>query len=124
MEARDRRYNLALFAAAVVAWLAVAIVLLTQDPRTDPGIRYVGAGLIGLAFALMTAPLFWLFAFARQRRIAYRGDWPRALRRGAWVGGYAGLVTALRLEGLFQLPIALFLAALIVVAEVSLSGRR
>lgn len=124
MEARDRRYNLALFAAAVLAWIGVAVVVLTQDPRTDPGVRYLGAGLIAIAVALTTAPLFWLLAFARQRRIAYLGDWPRALRRGAWVGGYIGLVAALRLEGLFQLPIALFVAALVIVAEVSLSGRR
>ena len=124
MEARDRRYNLALFAAAAAAWIGVAIVLLTQDPRADPAIRYLGAGLIGVAFALTTVPLFWLLAFARQRRIAYLGDWPRALRRGAWVGGYIGLIAALRLEDLFQLPIALFVAALVVVAEVSLSGRR
>ncbi|MBI3751807.1 MAG: hypothetical protein HY263_09170 [Chloroflexi bacterium] len=124
MEARDRRYNLALFAAAVAVWIGVAIVVLSQDPRTDPGIRYLAAALIGAAFGLTTAPLFWLLSFARQRRIAYRGDWPRALRRGGWVGGFVGLITALRLEDLFQLPIALFLAALIVVAEVSLSGRR
>lgn len=124
MEARDRRYNLALFGAAVAAWIGVAAFLMTQDPRTDLGIRYLGAGLIGVAFALTTAPLFWLLAFARQRRIAYHGDWPRALRRGTWVGGYVGVITALRLEDLFQLPIGLFLAALIVVAEVSLSGRR
>lgn len=124
MEARDRRYNLVLFAAAVAAWVGVAIVLLTQDPRADPGIRYLGAGLIGLAVALTSAPLLWLLAFARQRRIAYRGDWPRALRRGAWIGGYVGVITVLRLEDLFELPIALFLAALIIVAEVSLSGRR
>ena len=81
MEARDRRWALALFAAAFVAWIAVAVVVLRLDPRADPGTRYLGAGLIGLAFALTTAPLFWLVAFARQRRIAYRGDWPRALRR-------------------------------------------
>jgi hypothetical protein len=124
MDGRDRRRNLVLFGAAAVAWIAVAIVLLALDPRGDPGIRYLGAALIGLAFGLTTAPLFWLLAYARQRRIAYRGDWARALRRGAWVAGLVGMVVVLRLGGLFQLPIGLFLAALVVVAEVSLSARR
>jgi hypothetical protein len=124
MEARDRQLTLALFGAGLVAWLAVAAVLLTLDPRSGIGVRYLGAGLIGLAFGLTAAPLFWLASFARQRRIAYRGDWPRALRRGAWVGGVAAVVVLLQLEGLFQLPIGLFLVALVVVAEVSLSARR
>jgi hypothetical protein len=123
MEARDRRRNLILFGAAVLAWLAVAGVLIDLDPRTDPGTRYLGAGLIGVALGLTTAPLFWLLSYARQRRIAYRGDWVRALRRGAWVAGVAGVVVLLRLEDLFQLPIGLFLAALAIVAEVSLSAR-
>jgi hypothetical protein len=124
MEARDRTRALALFGAALVAWLAVAAVLLTLDPRSDPGIRYLGAGLIGLAFALTTAPLFWLVTFARQRRIAFRGGWPTALRRGAWVGALVGVIVLLRAEGLFEPQIGLFLAALVVVAEVSLSARR
>ena len=123
MEARDRRLNVALFAGAVVAWIAVGAVLVSMDPREDLGTRYLGAGLLGVAFGLTTAPLFWLLAYARQRRIAYRGDWTRALRRGAWVAGLVGLVVFLRLEDLFQLPIGLFLAALVVVAEVSLSAR-
>jgi hypothetical protein len=124
MEGRDRRRVLVLVAGAVLAWLAVAAALATLDPRTDVGIRYLGAGLIGLAFAATTAPLFWLVSFARHRRIAYRGGWPRALRRGAWVGGLTAVIVLLRLEGAFELPIALFLAALVVVAEVSLSARR
>lgn len=124
MEARDRRRALALFAAAFLAWLAVAAILSTLDPRANPGVRYAGAGAIGLAFALTTAPLFWLVAFAGQRRIAYRGDWLRALRRGAWVGALVGVIALLRIEGLFELPIGLFLAALAIVAEVTLSARR
>jgi hypothetical protein len=124
MEARDRRANLALFGGAAVAWLAVGIVVLTLDPRSDPAVRNLGAIAIGLAFGLTTAPLFWLGGFARQHRIAFRGDWARALRRAAWVAGLAALVVWLRLEGLFQPPIGLFLAALAVVAEVSLSTRR
>ena len=124
MEVRDRRANLALVAAAVIAWLGVAGVVLTLDPRSEPGVPYLGATAIGLAVGLTTAPLFWLVGFARQRRIAYRGDWVRALRRGGWVGGIVGVLVLLRLEGLFQVPIALFLAALAVVAEVTLSPRR
>ena len=123
MEARDRRLNLILFGAALLAWLGVAAVLLTLDPRSEVRIRYLGAGLIGLASALTTAPLFWLVSFGRQRRIAYRGDWSRALRRGAWVGGLVAVLVLLRLEDLFQLPIAIFLAALVLVAEVTLSAR-
>jgi hypothetical protein len=123
MEARDRLLNLVLFGGAVLAWIAVGAVFVSLDPRSDSGVRYLGAGLLGLAFGLSTAPLFWLLVYARQRRIAYRGDWARALRRGAWVAGLVGAVVFLRLEDLFQLPIGLFLAALVVVAEVSLSAR-
>lgn len=124
MEARDRRANLGLFVAAAVAWLAVAVVLLTQDPLADVGVRYAGAALIGLALGLTTTPLWWLAGFARQRRIAFRGDWGRAVRRGAWVAGVSGLIVLLRLEGLFQPQVGLFVIALAIVAEVSLSTRR
>lgn len=124
MERRDRWACLALLLAGLLAWLGVAVVLLTQDPGTSAGIRYTGAGLIGLATGLTAAPTFWLVAFALQRRISFRGDWLRAARRGAWVGGVVGLVVVLRVEGLFQPQIGLFVAALAIVAEVSLSARR
>jgi hypothetical protein len=124
MEARDRRASLALFGAAAVAWLAVWIVLVSFDPRSDPLVRYVGAALIGTAFGVTTAPLFWLFGFARQRRIAFRGDWLRAARRAGWVAGVVAIIVLLRLEGLFQPQIGLFLGALAIVAEVTLSARR
>ena len=123
MEARDRRANLALIGAAVIAWLGVAAVILSLDPRTDLSIGYLGAAVIGLAVGLTSAPLFWLVSFARQRRIAYRGDWGRALRRGAWTAGLVAVAVLLRVEGLFQLPIVLFLVALVVVAEITVSAR-
>ena len=124
MEVRDRRASVALFGLAVLAWVAVAGVLVTLDPRSDPAVRYGGATLIGAAAGLTAAPLFWLAGFARQGRISFRGDWARAARRAAWVGGVIGLIVLLRLEGLFQPQIALFVIALAVVAEVSLSARR
>jgi len=124
MEHRDRLANLGLLGAAAVAWLLVWLVVTTRDPQIDSGAGLVGAGLIGLAFGLTAAPLFWLAGFARNRRIAYRGDWIRAVRRGGWVGVVVAVLVVLRIQDLFQLPIALFILALVVVAEISLSGER
>jgi hypothetical protein len=124
MESRDRLANLGLLGAAAVAWLLVWLVVTTRDPVADPTAGPVGAALIGLALGLTTAPLFWLAGFARNRRIAYRGDWVRALRRGAWVGVVGAVLVILRIQDLFQLPIALFILVLVVVAELSLSGER
>ncbi len=57
-------------------------------------------------------------------RIAYRGDWVRAARRGAWLGLLVAVIVVLRLVDAFQLAIVLFLAAIFVVAEVTLSAER
>ena len=124
MESRDRLTNFGFFAAAVFAWILVAIVLTTRDPRIDTGAGYVGALLIGLAFGLTTVPVFWLAVFRRHRRIAYRGDWLRASRRGAWVAVVVAVFVVLRLLGAFQPPIALFILALVTVAEATLSVER
>jgi hypothetical protein len=124
MEARDRLANLAFFAAAGAVWILVALVVTTRDPRIDSGAGYVGALLIGLALGLTTIPLFWLAIFGRHRRIAYRGDWTRAIRRGSWVAVVAALFVILRLQQVFQPPIALFILALVVVAEATLSVER
>lgn len=124
MEARDRMANLGLFGAAAAVWLLVGLVVTTRDPRLDSGIGFLGAGLMGLALALTTIPLFWLVVFARNRRIAFKGDWVRALRRGAWVGVVVGLLVVFRLQGLFEPAIALFVIAMVVVAEFTLSVER
>jgi hypothetical protein len=124
MESRDRLANLALFAAAGIVWILVGFVVTSRDPVVDPGAGFLGAALIGLAVALTTMPLFWLVVFARHRRIAYRGDWLRAVRRGAWVGIVVFVLVVLRLQGLFQLPVALFILAMVVVAEAALSAER
>jgi hypothetical protein len=124
MEPRDRLANLALFAAAAVVWILVGLVVTTRDPRVDQGAGFLGAALIGLAVGLTSMPLFWLSVFARHRRIAYRGDWVRAIRRGAWVGVVVVVLVVLRLQGLFQVPVALFILAMVVVAEAALSAER
>ncbi len=124
MEARDRLANLGFLAGAGVVWILVALVLTTRDPRIDVAAGYVGALLIGLALGLTAVPLFWLAIFARHRRIAYRGDWTRAIRRGGWVVAVAAVFVVLRLQQVFQPPIALFILALVLLAEVTLSVER
>lgn len=124
MEARDRAANLALLAAAAAVWVLVGLVVTTRDPQIDPGAGFLGAVLIGLALALTFAPLLWLSVFGRHRRIAYQGDWLRAARRAAWIGIVAAVLVVLRLQGLLELPIALFMIALVLVAEATLSAER
>ena len=128
MQPRDRRFNLVLFGLALAAWAAVAVIALNVDPLATPGAGFVGAGALGTAAGLTAAPLFWLVGFARQRRIAYRGDWVKAVRRGAWVGVLVAVFVVMRLNGVFQPQIGLFLLALALVAEVTLTsgstGRR
>ncbi|HEY4945086.1 MAG TPA: hypothetical protein VIH94_02955 [Candidatus Limnocylindrales bacterium] len=124
MEARDRLANLGVFAAAAASWALVGLLVLTRDPRADPAAGIVGAALMGLASGLTTVPLFWLAAFGRHRRIAYRGDWFRAARRALWVGLIVGLFVALRLQAILSLPIAVFVVVLVVFAELTLSIER
>jgi hypothetical protein len=124
MEPRDRLANLAVFGAAALVWILVGLVVTTRDPRVDSGAGFLGAGLIGIAVGLTTIPLFWLSVFARHRRIAYRGDWMRAARRGAWVAVVVAVLVVLRLQNLFQPQVALFILAMVFVAEATLSVER
>ena len=124
MEARDRTANLAFFGAAGVVWVLVGLVVTTRDPLVDRSAGIVGAVLIGLAVALTLIPIMWLTVFGRHRQIAYQGDWLRAIRRGAWVGIVVAILVILRLQGLLELPIALFMIALVLVAEATLSAER
>jgi hypothetical protein len=124
MEARDRLTNLGFFAGAGIVWILVALVVTTRDPRLDPTAGYVGALLIGLAVGLTVVPLFWLGIFARHRRIAYRGDWTRAIRRGGWVAVVTAVFVILRLQQAFVPALALFILALVVLAEAVLTVER
>jgi hypothetical protein len=73
---------------------------------------------------LTATPIAWLVIFGRHRRIAYRGDWTRAARRGGWLGLVVAIFIVLRLQGALELPIALFILALVAVAEATLSAER
>lgn len=124
MEGRDRLVNLAIFGAAAVVWVLVALIVTTRDPVADPVAGFIGAALIGLAVGLTATPIAWLVVFGRHRRIAYRGDWTRAARRGGWIGLIVAIFIVLRLQGALELPIALFILALATVAEATLSAER
>jgi len=124
MEPRDRLANLGLLAAGAIVFILVTLVFQTRDPAIDAGAGYLGALLLGLMLGLWTTSLFWLAVFARHRRIAYRGDWTRAARRGGWVFLVVALFVVLRLNQVFQPPIALFVLALVAVAEATLSVER
>ena len=124
MEPRDRLANLGFFGAAAIVWILVGLVITTRDPVADPGAGFIGAALIGLAIALTLVPLIWLAVFSRHRMIAFRGDWLRAIRRSAWVGIVVTVLIILRVQGLLELPIALFMMALAFIAEATISAER
>ncbi len=123
MSGRDRAANLGLLALAGLAWVVAALLLSTRYPDS-PLVQIGGAGLIGLALGLTGAPLAWLAAFALHRGIAYRGDWRKAVRRGAWVGLLAAFFLVLREQGAFSLPVALFVCAMALFVEAGLSVER
>ncbi len=124
METRDRLANVGILGLALVAWGVVVLLVLNRDPREDPVAGLLGAIAMGTAVGLMATPLFWLAAFAGHRRIAYRGDWLRAGRRGLWAGLVVGLLVELRVLAVFSIPIALFIVVLVVFAELTLSIER
>ena len=124
MDLRDRTANYVFGLLAIGAWAAVYLVLTTTYPRENPSNGLVGAGVIGLACGVTSVPLLWLAAFARHRRIAFRGDWSRAIRRGAWVAMVVAILVALRVQSVLSLPIAVFVVALVVLAEITLSAER
>jgi len=124
VESRDRLLNLALFGAAVAAWVLAGVLGLRYSPKGDPSVQFLGAALIGIAAGLTATPLLWLAGLARHRRIAYRGDWFRATRRGLWIGLLAALYVVLRAQDAFSLPLLLFVVVLVLIVELSLSVER
>ena len=124
MYARDRIFNLGLLGAALAAWIVVIVFVTTRSPAGDVAVAMLGAVLIGTAFALTTMPLFWLAAFQRRKRIAYHGDWLRAVRRGIEVGLVVTFVVILRSQDAFSWPLAAFVTTMVVFVEISLSVER
>jgi hypothetical protein len=116
--------NLGLFALAVAAWVGVAVVLVDFDPRANAAVLLGGALLIGAAVGLTLVPLLWLIGFAAQGRVGFPGDWLRAVRRAALAGIIVMLFVVLQGEHALNVPLALFVAAMALLVELTLSLRR
>ena len=116
-------------AAFVVMALASAGVLLLfvqnacasdlpSRPCPEAGLnRAVVVTLVGLTAALAVTPFAFLGEFAARRRIAYRGSWGRAMRRGLLVGLGLAALAGLRVGGALTVPAALFVLILAGLAE-------
>lgn len=124
MNSRDRQVNAGLLVAAAVTWAALVYVLVTFSPVGNAAVLLAGALLMGMAVALTLVPLLWLAGFARNRSIAYRGDWWRAARRGLLAGFVVALFVLLRGQDELSLPLAVFILAMAALAEVTLTLRR
>jgi hypothetical protein len=120
----DRLANVGLLALGLAAWTGVIAVLVGFDPRANAQVLLAGALLLGFAAATTIVPLLWLAGFARQGRIAYRGDWWRAARRAALIGLVVAIFVVLRGVEALNLPLALFIVAMAALVELTLSLRR
>lgn len=107
-----------------MAWVVVVGFFVTRSPVGDVGVQVLGGVIVGVGVALAGIPLFWLTVFGRHGRIAYRGDWTKAIRRGAVAGFVAALFVVLRSQGAFSWPLALFVVVMAVFIEIGLSAAR
>jgi hypothetical protein len=105
-------------AAALLAWLIVAVIFTTVSPVGDSGAQLMGAVALGVAVALALWPLLW---------------WPSRGSPGSLVtagrrSGLAGLVTSilvvLRAIDVVDVPVVLFLVIGAILVEAAFSLRR
>ena len=123
MNRADRLLNVSLFATAIAAWLAVAYVFVNHFPTENATALLAGTLFLAAAIGLTAAPLFWSGSFVLANRIAYRGSWWRAGRRAALCGLVVALFVLMRGQGVFSVPLALFVVAMAVLVELTLSLR-
>jgi len=124
MLVRDRITGFLLLLLAVGSWVAVAWLLLNRSPVGQPLVQLAGAVAIGTAIGISVWPLLWLLGYARQRTIAYRGDWSRAGRRALIVGLTVSVLIMLRGQAMLSVPLAAFVIVLAILVEAVFSLRR
>jgi hypothetical protein len=102
-----------------VAFASVACPVETETqpcPTAGPNLA-IGVALAGVSVAALVTPFAFLGEFLARRRIAYRGAWPRAARRGAIAGLVIATLAGLRLGGALSVPVALFVLLVAGAAE-------
>lgn len=123
---RESRLAVAAFVLLAVA-AAAALVAFTQSscatdlpgqPCAEAGFnRAVVVALVGLVTFLAVTPFAFLAEFAVRRRIAYRGSWGRALRRGLLAGLVVAAMAGLRVGAALSVPAALFVLVMAALVE-------
>lgn len=108
-----------LFAVVLVAFAGNSCATdLPSRPCPEAGRnRGVVVALLGLGSWLLIVPFAFLSEFAMRRRIAYRGMWGRAVRRGFLVAVAVASLAGLRLGGALSVPALLFVVIMIGLVE-------
>jgi len=122
------RHRTVVAALALSAVLAVLVLVVfagnscpsrtanTSCPQAGMN-RIVVVGLAALAVTLTVTPFAFLAEFVVRRRIAYRGGWFRAARRGVLSGAVVAALAALRIGGALTVPVGIFVVLLAVLVE-------
>ena len=79
--------------------------------------RIVVVTLAAAAVGLLVAPFAFLSEFVARRRIAFRGAWARAARRGLLAAALVAALAGLRLAGALSVAGALFLLTMAAMLE-------
>ena len=125
MTGRHRTIVAALVLLAMLAFVLLAAFATHACPAPTATNRCPQAGmnraiaivLAALAATLTITPFAFLAEFVVRRRIAYRGGWARAARRGILAGAVVAAVAGLRLGGALIVPVAIFVLLLATLVE-------
>ena len=125
MTGRHRSVVAALALLAVLASLLLVAFAANACPTQTSNNPCPGAGvnrliviaLAALVVALTITPFAFLAEFVVRRRIAYRGAWGRAARRGVLCGVVVAALAGLRIGGALTVPVAIFVVLLAALVE-------
>ena len=108
-----------LVVAGLVAFASVACPVETAaQPCPTAGRNLaIGVALAAVSVGALVTPFAFLGEFLARRRIAYRGAWPRAARRGIIAGLVVAVLAGLRLGGALSVPVTLFVLLVAGAAE-------